>query len=170
MHWHAASHVPPLVQYRRAHVSSTWRLRWRVAAAAAPLLALRKGCAPARLVRRPCGTLQRGRLCRRGPARAYARSVAEPETPLWHALDAHSAVARLATDPQHALASEAIDELRARFGPNALPAAQQRSIAAVFLGQFKSPLIYLLFAAAAIALALGETKDAIVIFVVVLLN
>jgi Ca2+-transporting ATPase len=96
--------------------------------------------------------------------------VAAPETPPWHALDARSAVARLATDLQHGLDSEAIDVLRQRFGANALPAARQRSIAAVFLGQFRSPLIYLLFGAAAIALALGETKDAIVIFTVVVLN
>ncbi len=40
----------------------------------------------------------------------------------------------------------------------------------MFLGQFRSPLIYLLFGASAVALALGETKDAIVIFAVVLLN
>ncbi len=41
---------------------------------------------------------------------------------------------------------------------------------AVFRGQFASPLIYLLLAASAIALALGEVSDAAVIFVVVLLN
>jgi Ca2+-transporting ATPase len=96
--------------------------------------------------------------------------VAVSESPLWHALDAHSAEARLATDVQRGLPSEAIDELHKRFGANELPVARQRSIATVFLGQFRSPLIYLLFGAAAIALALGETKDAIVIFVVVLLN
>jgi len=113
---------------------------------------------------------RRGHGWRRGPTRAYVRGVAGPESPPWHALDAHSAVARLATDLQHGLAGEAIDELRTRFGANALPAARQRSTAAVFLGQFRSPLIYLLFGAAAIALALGETTDAIVIFVVVVLN
>ena len=93
-----------------------------------------------------------------------------PQQPLWHALDADSAIARLATDLQRGLPREAIDELRGRFGANALPAPRQRSIGAVFLGQFKSPLIYLLFGAAAIALALGEIKDAIVIFVVVVMN
>jgi Ca2+-transporting ATPase len=88
----------------------------------------------------------------------------------WHALDADSAVARLATDPRVGLGAGSISDLRNQFGPNELPMARQRSIWAVFLGQFRSPLIYLLFAAAAIALALGETKDAVVIFSVVLLN
>jgi Ca2+-transporting ATPase len=53
---------------------------------------------------------------------------------------------------------------------NELPTARERSLAALFASQFRSPLIYLLFGAAGIALALRETKDAIVIFVVVLLN
>jgi magnesium-transporting ATPase (P-type) len=96
--------------------------------------------------------------------------MAVSETTPWHALDANSAVVRLATDAVRGLASDAIGELRARFGPNELPAARQRPRWVVFADQFKSPLIYLLFGAAAIALVLGETKDAVVIFAVVLLN
>lgn len=57
-----------------------------------------------------------------------------------------------------------------RYGPNELPAARQRPLWMVFLNQFRSPLIYLLLGAAAVALLLHETKDAIVIFIVVLLN
>jgi magnesium-transporting ATPase (P-type) len=88
----------------------------------------------------------------------------------WHALDADSTAVRLATDTQRGLAGDAIGELRQRCGPNELPAARERSRWLVFLDQFKSPLIYLLFGAAAIALALREIKDALVIFAVVLLN
>ena len=51
-----------------------------------------------------------------------------------------------------------------------LPETRRRSLLAVFGGQFKSPLIYLLFAAAAIALALGHASDAVVIGVVVVVN
>jgi Ca2+-transporting ATPase len=58
----------------------------------------------------------------------------------------------------------------ARFGPNALPEAKTRSLAAVFAGQFKSPLIYLLFAAAGIAVWVHEAQDALVILGVVTLN
>ncbi|HEX2685826.1 MAG TPA: cation-translocating P-type ATPase, partial [Kofleriaceae bacterium] len=88
----------------------------------------------------------------------------------WHALDTDAVVARLATDPQQGLDAAEIGALRTRFGPNELPAARQRPIWAVFLNQFRSPLIYLLFAAAAVALVLRETKDAAVIFAVVVLN
>jgi len=65
------------------------------------------------------------------------------------------------------------DEARSRLaqiGPNVLPEHARRSLLAVLLGQFKSPLIYLLFIAAGIALALGHHNDAIVIFAVVVLN
>jgi len=55
-------------------------------------------------------------------------------------------------------------------GPNALPEPARRSTLAVFLGQFKSPLIYLLLVAAGVALALGKGSDAGVIFAVVILN
>jgi magnesium-transporting ATPase (P-type) len=57
-----------------------------------------------------------------------------------------------------------------RVGPNALPEAKRRTLASVFAGQFKTPLIYLLFVAAGIASALGHHSDAGVIFIVVLLN
>jgi magnesium-transporting ATPase (P-type) len=88
----------------------------------------------------------------------------------WHALDVGSVVERLATDPLHGLDAAAPSALRARYGPNELPAARQRPQWVVLLSQFRSPLIYLLFGAAAVALVLRETNDAIVIFTVVVLN
>jgi len=90
--------------------------------------------------------------------------------PRWHALETETVVERLVTDPRTGLGPAEVATVRARTGPNELPAAHRRSMSAVFVSQFRSPLIYLLFGAAAIALALGETKDAIVIFVVVVLN
>jgi Ca2+-transporting ATPase len=58
----------------------------------------------------------------------------------------------------------------AQFGPNTLPEARPPSFAAVFLRQFLSPLIYILVAAAAVAMALGDAKDAGFIGVVLILN
>jgi len=93
-----------------------------------------------------------------------------PPTSSWHALPAAEVVGALDSD---ASAGLAIDEARARLarhGPNALPAPKTRSTLAVVAGQFRSPLIYLLLAAAVIALALGHRNDAVVIFIVVLMN
>jgi magnesium-transporting ATPase (P-type) len=103
------------------------------------------------------------------PAMVWSRMLSHNETS-WHALDVGSVVERLATDPHHGLDAAAPSALRARYGPNELPAARQRPPWVVLLIQFRSPLIYLLFGAAAVALVLRETNDAIVIFTVVVLN
>jgi len=55
-------------------------------------------------------------------------------------------------------------------GPNSLPKAERRSLWLVIARQFASPLIYILFIAAGIALAVGKQGDALVILIVVLIN
>ncbi len=88
----------------------------------------------------------------------------------WHALHAEEAVAAVESDAEGGLSLEEAKRRLERFGPNALAEPARRSVASVFLGQFKSPLIYLLLVAAGIALALGHVTDAAVVFTVVLLN
>jgi magnesium-transporting ATPase (P-type) len=97
-------------------------------------------------------------------------SFPSPPPPLWHALAAEAAVHTIASDGERGLASQAVHERARRYGPNALPEARRRTHLQVFLTQFASPLIFLLFIAAAIAVVLGHTSDAVVIFAVVLLN
>lgn len=55
-------------------------------------------------------------------------------------------------------------------GPNALPEARPPSVVGLFLRQFLSPLIYVLLAAAAVSLALGEVRDATFILIVLIAN
>ncbi|MBY6243139.1 HAD-IC family P-type ATPase [Methylosinus sp. Sm6] len=57
-----------------------------------------------------------------------------------------------------------------RFGPNTLPEPRPPSILSVFLRQFLSPLIYILVAAALVALLIGDAKDALFIAIVLLIN
>ncbi len=90
--------------------------------------------------------------------------------PPWHALQGAETVAAVESDSDRGLTEDEVRARRARFGPNKLPEHERRSLLSVFVGQFKSPLIYLLFVAAGIALALGHRNDALVIFTVVLLN
>ena len=87
----------------------------------------------------------------------------------WHQLSPDETVVGLATTPRGLEPAEAAQRL-ATHGPNALPQTKGRSLSAVALRQFASPLIYILFVAAAIAFMVGETGDAIVILVVVILN
>ncbi|WP_119287863.1 cation-translocating P-type ATPase [Azohydromonas sediminis] len=88
----------------------------------------------------------------------------------WHALDAADVAARLGTDPERGLADDEAARRLQAHGPNALPEPPRRSALALFARQFKSPLIYLLFVAAALATVLGHLGDAGVILVVVIAN
>jgi len=88
----------------------------------------------------------------------------------WHAIGVEDALSAIESNAEKGLSIDEVGRRFERFGANALPEAKSRSLFSVFLGQFKSPLIYLLFVAAGIALALGHVSDAGVIFTVVLLN
>ena len=57
-----------------------------------------------------------------------------------------------------------------QYGPNQLPDAPLRSPWLAFAGQFKSILILILIGAAGLAALIGNTKDALVIVAVVLIN
>lgn len=87
----------------------------------------------------------------------------------WHAQDAEDVMAALATR-REGLSSAEAEARRARYGPNRLAAARKRSEILRFLSQFDNLLIYVLLAAAALALAIGHVTDAIVILAVVLVN
>ncbi|MFH1346670.1 MAG: HAD-IC family P-type ATPase [Spirochaetota bacterium] len=56
------------------------------------------------------------------------------------------------------------------YGPNSLPEPKIPGLISIFLSQFLSPLIYILVAAAAIVLFMGEIVDAIIIFLVLIFN
>ncbi len=87
----------------------------------------------------------------------------------WHRLSGEECIARLGSGITGLAAAEAAQRLAAH-GPNVLPESKRRPISAVVLRQFASPLIYILFVAAAVAFIVGKTNDAIVILIVVVLN
>ena len=71
---------------------------------------------------------------------------------------------------QQGLTSAEARERLARFGPNVLPSEPPPRLAGIVVGQLKSPLIYVLLAAAAVSLAMGDFTDAAFIGVVLLVN
>jgi magnesium-transporting ATPase (P-type) len=97
-----------------------------------------------------------------GPSEAGGR-------PAWHTLSVADALAALSS-PRGGLAPEEAAARLARWGPNALTAAAQRSALARFAAQFANLLILVLIAAAAIAATVGDLKDAAVILLVVVAN
>ena len=75
----------------------------------------------------------------------------------------------MASPPEGLSEAEAVRRLAAA-GENRLPQQGRRSLAAIVLGQFLSPLIYLLLAAAVLSLAIGEAGDALFIAAVLVIN
>jgi magnesium-transporting ATPase (P-type) len=88
----------------------------------------------------------------------------------WHTLHPDEVISAIESNADQGLSADEVARRFERFGANELPEPKSRTLLSVFVGQFKSPLIYLLFVAAGIALALGQASDAGVIFTVVLLN
>jgi Mg2+-importing ATPase len=76
---------------------------------------------------------------------------------------------RLRTTPAGLAAAEAAERL-ARYGANVLKPRRDAGVFALFLAQFKSPLILILIFAAGMAFFLGETTNATIILVIVLLS
>ena len=87
-----------------------------------------------------------------------------------HAETATEASLRLGVRPEHGLPLDAIAAREVEFGANRLPVAPPRSAWRVFAGQFSSVLILVLLGAAVLSAAIGNTKDAIVIACVVVIN
>lgn len=88
----------------------------------------------------------------------------------WHALAPAEVVKRAGSDALLGLPCEEASRRLAADGPNTLPETRRRPLWLIFARQFLSPLIYILFIAAGIAIAVGRHDDAIVILVVVFLN
>jgi len=88
----------------------------------------------------------------------------------WHALSASEAASRQVVETAIGLQTGDVGARRAHYGENRLASTPPRSKWLAFLDQFKSLLILVLIGAAALAGAIGDLKDAVVILVVVLFN
>lgn len=88
----------------------------------------------------------------------------------WHTLTAEEAASILQTNILTGLEKTEVESRLAKYGTNELPKTKHLSLLRIFLSQFQSPLIYILFVAAVFAFALGERGDAAVILVVVFVN
>ena len=93
-----------------------------------------------------------------------------PQAPAWHALTIDEACARQSVDVRQGLSVAEVEGRLARNGPNRLAEKPPRSAWLRLSDQFKSTLILILIAAAALAYVVGDLKDAVVILVVVVLN
>ncbi|MDO8620252.1 MAG: HAD-IC family P-type ATPase [bacterium] len=87
----------------------------------------------------------------------------------WHALSIEQVFKRLVTSA-HGLSVEEVLERRKQYGSNSLAEKKKASLVFIFLGQFNSPLIFILLAASAITYVIGEANDASIIMAVLIFN
>jgi len=87
----------------------------------------------------------------------------------WHALSEEEVKSRLDTSDGGLTAAEAARRLE-KDGPNELKAAKKRTVFQMMLDQFKDFMVIILILAAVVSGFLGETVDACIILVLVLLN
>lgn len=87
----------------------------------------------------------------------------------WHAKSIKDILKTLRSTESGLTNKEARRRLQ-EFGPNKLPEAKVDGLAIIFLRQFQSPLIYILFAASLVVFAMKEVVDGGIILFVLLFN
>ncbi|MCC2669519.1 MAG: calcium-translocating P-type ATPase, PMCA-type [Armatimonadetes bacterium] len=88
----------------------------------------------------------------------------------WHTLSAEAAAIALEVDCQQGLRAVEAQARLEQHGPNELRSDRVRSWSQRLAEQFKDVVIWVLLAATVLALAVGETVDALVILAIVILN
>ncbi len=89
---------------------------------------------------------------------------------IWHTLSWKETIRKLSSSAQKGLSEKEVKVRQQKFGKNLLPKEKPFPKLKILLGQFQSPLIYILIIAGIITLILGEYTDSIVIFGAVILN
>ena len=102
------------------------------------------------------------------PKLRFIQMISPP--PDWHQMTTTAACSEMSGDAGCGLSQREATFRLATYGANVLPEEMRKSLLRVFLRQFASPLIYMLFVAAIIASVLGKREDALVILIVVVVN
>ncbi len=93
----------------------------------------------------------------------------QPKGKAWHNQSAEEVLAQLGSAATGLSAAEAAKRLAVN-GPNELKEGKRISSLQIFLGQFKSLIIWILIAAGALSAVMGEVVDAFAILAIVVLN
>lgn len=87
----------------------------------------------------------------------------------WHSFPIKQIFHDLNTDAGGLSSGEAKNRLD-KHGLNTLPEGRRPTLFSIFIRQFQSPLIYILFVAGGIVYAMGEVTDSLIIFAVLIFN
>jgi Ca2+-transporting ATPase len=94
----------------------------------------------------------------------------DTKAPAWYSLSPRECLEQLATTAEQGLSPTEAERRLRQYGPNQLAAKPPRPAWLKFLDQFKNVLVLVLLATTALAAAIGDVKDVVVILVVVVLN
>lgn len=89
---------------------------------------------------------------------------------VWHTLAPEEALLRLGCPDGYGLNDDEVNHRLERHGANRLTAAAVRGPWQILAEQLRGSLLYLLLAAAGLSMLLGETRDAVAILTIVVLN
>ncbi|MCX7845475.1 MAG: calcium-translocating P-type ATPase, PMCA-type [Dictyoglomaceae bacterium] len=88
----------------------------------------------------------------------------------WSNLKIEEVIQKLETDSEKGLSDKEVKERQKIYGKNSLPEKPPATFLKLFINQFKEFLTIILISATIVSLFLGEVKDAIAIFIIVLIN
>lgn len=94
----------------------------------------------------------------------------DKDTALWHSISWGETADVLTSDSKNGLSREEAQSRQTRYGKNKLPEEKLVPPVLIYLGQFKSPLVYILVIAGVITLVFHKFADTVVIFGAVFLN
>lgn len=87
----------------------------------------------------------------------------------WYKMDSEEILSKLESNIE-GLSEEKAAELLDKYGKNSLPTRKPPGIFQIFFHQFLNPLIYILLVAGTLAFIIGDKKDSLFIFIVILIN
>lgn len=89
---------------------------------------------------------------------------------MWEQKTIEETVTELKTRPDYGLNRQEVQNRMETYGPNRIMEKKPKTKVMMFLGQLKDPMIYILFVAVAISLALKEVADSVIILAIILFN
>ncbi len=101
---------------------------------------------------------------------ASSAAVPAAARPSWWQVPGEGVAEAMGVDPVVGLTPEEVERRRGEIGPNRLAEPPTRPAWKKFLDQFRSGIVYILIGAAVLAGMVGDVKDPIVIFIVLLIN
>ena len=88
----------------------------------------------------------------------------------WYALSGDDVLARLETTQEDGLSTQQAQQHLLKYGKNELPSESGTNFWQILIGQFTEVMVIVLLAAAVVSIIIGDSKDAIVIMAIVVLN